>query len=48
MSRPLSLLARTGIALALVDAGTAMAEDPFTIVIRGREITAEKVKLPFV
>ncbi len=39
---------RTGIALALVDAATAMAEDPFTIVIRGREITAEKVKLPFV
>lgn len=39
---------RQGIALALVDADAARSTDEFTVVIRGRELSAEKVKLPFV
>ncbi len=39
---------RQGIALALVDSAVAAGDAAFTIVIRGREVTAEKVKLPFV
>ena len=38
---------RQGIGLALVDADAAGGEE-FSIVIRGREVAAEKVKLPFV
>jgi aminomethyltransferase len=39
---------RQGIALALVDTRAAAGEVDFTIMIRGREVAAEKVKLPFV
>lgn len=39
---------RQGIALALVDTAAASGDVAFTIVIRGREIAAEKIKLPFV
>ena len=39
---------RQGIALALVDTAVASGDAEFTIVIRGREVSAEKVKLPFV
>ncbi len=39
---------RQGIALALVDKTAAIGDADLTIVIRGREISAEKVKLPFV
>lgn len=39
---------RQGIALALVETAVATGNTEFTIVIRGREIAAEKVKLPFV
>ncbi len=39
---------RRGIALALVDSSVATSNTVFTVVIRGREVAAEKVKLPFV
>ncbi len=38
---------RQGIALALVETGAATGNSEFSIVIRGRELAAEKVKLPF-
>jgi aminomethyltransferase len=39
---------RRGIALALVETAMATAGGELTLVIRGREIAAERVKLPFV
>jgi aminomethyltransferase len=39
---------RQGIALALVETAMATAGGELTLVIRGREIAAERVKLPFV
>jgi aminomethyltransferase len=47
-SGTMSPSSRQGIALALVDTALVSAETEFTIVIRGREVSAEKVKLPFV
>ena len=39
---------RQGIALALVETAVASGDLEFSIVIRGREVAAEKVKLPFI
>ncbi len=39
---------RQGIALVLVEKGLALSAASFSIVIRGREVAAEKVQLPFV
>lgn len=39
---------RQGIALALVETAAATAAGELTLVIRGREVAAERVKLPFV
>jgi len=47
-SGTMSPSSRQGIALALVETVAAKNESEFSIVIRGREISAEKVKLPFI
>ncbi|WP_033423235.1 glycine cleavage system aminomethyltransferase GcvT [Geopsychrobacter electrodiphilus] len=47
-SGTMSPSSRQGIALALVDTNVAASDESFSIVIRGREVSAEKVKLPFV
>lgn len=38
---------KQGVALALVESDVARSETEYTVVIRGREVAAEKVKLPF-
>jgi aminomethyltransferase len=47
-SGTMSPSSRQGIALALVDTAAASGDATFSIVIRGREVSAEKVKLPFI
>ncbi len=47
-SGTMSPSSRQGIALALVETAAVAGDAEFTIVIRGREVSAEKVKLPFV
>ncbi len=47
-SGTMSPSSRQGIALALVDTAAASGDAAFSIVIRGREVSAEKVKLPFI
>lgn len=47
-SGTMSPSSRQGIALALVETAVASGDAEFSIVIRGREVLAEKVKLPFI
>lgn len=47
-SGTMSPSSRQGIALALVDSAMVKSDTPLSVVIRGREISAEQVKLPFV